>query len=534
MPFRPAVSLTGLGAIALVAVSAAVAAPAAPCVATGMLATLTPGEREPTVVGPTLAASDRESTTADAVVDQVTGLRVSHADLGVAGCVGSGSAPGGTAAHADGWSLLGAIRADTLEADLVPASGDGSGWRLRATYAGLMVNGTTIDVPVGRDVPVGDWGVLNSQVSVDAGPAAGLRWWRAVLALRLVHAHGGIPAGTTLLIGWVSANKRPAATPAPTPPPTPKPKPKPKPAPTTTSQANTTPRTVPRSAPKVNPKPTKPKPKPRHKPRRVGPKPHKQSHIGQSLRVTPPLAPGTYDFPLAGRVSWGDSYGGARSDVPGGWHHGDDLFANLGTPVVAVADGTVFAVGWNHVGGWRLWLRTDAGDAFYYAHLAGYTALARNNNRVRRGDVLGFVGNTGDAFTTQPHLHFEIHPNELLSLGYNGAVDPTTYLAAWHQINGVKAPPPVRLPSDAGRGQGALTDFRRLLAIRPLAHRWAPARPPAPPRTGQKARAVAAPVVSSEVSSSSGDGWAAIAAAIALAAIAAGSLGLAVRNGRSS
>src|SRR5262249_24900790 len=151
-----------------------------------------------------------------------------------------------------------------------------------------------------------------------------------------------------------------------------------------------------------------------------------------------------------------------------GWHHGDDLFAPLGTPVLAVADGTVFAVGWNHVGGWRLWVRTDAGDSFYYAHLSGYTATAKNNAHVHRGDVLGFVGNTGDAITTWPHLHFEIHPNELLSLGYNGAVDPSTYLRLWHHVGSLQAPPPVRLPSSAGRGQGAVIDFRRLLALRPL------------------------------------------------------------------
>ena len=160
--------------------------------------------------------------------------------------------------------------------------------------------------------------------------------------------------------------------------------------------------------------------------------------------------------------------------MPGGWHHGDDLFAKLGTPVVAVSDGTVFAVGWNRVGGWRLWLRDRLGNAFYYAHFSGYTALAHDNHHVRRGQVLGFVGNTGDAHTTLPHLHFEVHPNGLLFLGYDGAVDPTTYLAHWRRVDHVHSPPPVALPSHAPAGQGALTDFRRLLALRPLAHSPAP------------------------------------------------------------
>ncbi len=89
--------------------------------------------------------------------------------------------------------------------------------------------------------------------------------------------------------------------------------------------------------------------------------------------MTPPLGVGGYVFPVAGRASWGDTDGAARSDVPGGWHHGDDLFAALGTPVVAVTDGTVYSVGWNRVGGWRLWLLDASGNEYDDAHLAGYT-----------------------------------------------------------------------------------------------------------------------------------------------------------------
>src|SRR5207249_8580133 len=190
-----------------------------------------------------------------------------------------------------------------------------------------------------------------------------------------------------------------------------------------------------------------------------------------------------------------------------------DIFADLGTPIVAVTDGTLFAVGWERIGGWRLWLRDDAGDAFYYAHFSGYTAAAANNRRVRRGEVLGFVGNTGDAFTTWPHLHFEVHPNALLSLGYDGAVDPTSYLAEWRRLDRVKAPPPAPLPSSAGVGHGAVSDFRRLLAIRPLPNRRSP-------RLGHghsRARAVvpARAAAVATVRPRTHDGWAAIAAGLA-------------------
>jgi hypothetical protein len=186
------------------------------------------------------------------------------------------------------------------------------------------------------------------------------------------------------------------------------------------------------------------------------------------LKATPPLGNLAFDFPVAGNVAWGDTYGGLRSDVSDGWHHGDDLFAALGTPVVAVTDGTVFSVGWNRIGGWRLWLIDRLGNEYYYAHLSGYTALGKNNLHVKRGDVLGFVGNTGDAVTTEPHLHFEIHPNPLLYLGYDGAVDPSSYLRRWPDARDVKSLAPVALPGRAPSGFGSSTDFRRLLAIRPL------------------------------------------------------------------
>jgi murein DD-endopeptidase MepM/ murein hydrolase activator NlpD len=135
-----------------------------------------------------------------------------------------------------------------------------------------------------------------------------------------------------------------------------------------------------------------------------------------------------------GTVSYGDTYGGARGDVSGGWHHGDDIFAPLGTPLLAVAHGTVFSVGWEKIGGWRLWLRDDSGNEFYYAHLSAYSPFAVNGAIVDAGDVLGFVGNTGDAQGTPYHLHFEVHPVGLLGLGYDGAVDPTPYLDSWKRL----------------------------------------------------------------------------------------------------
>ena len=147
--------------------------------------------------------------------------------------------------------------------------------------------------------------------------------------------------------------------------------------------------------------------------------------------ATPALSGGPYVFPVVGRSSFADTWGAARADV--GWHHGVDIFARLGAPVVAVADGTLLSVGWNRIGGRRAWLRDRDGNYFYFAHLSGFAEIATDGAQVSAGTVIGFVGNTGDAQGTPYHLHFEIHPKSLLQLGYDGAVDPFGYLSTWQR-----------------------------------------------------------------------------------------------------
>jgi hypothetical protein len=196
------------------------------------------------------------------------------------------------------------------------------------------------------------------------------------------------------------------------------------------------------------------------------------------LTLTPRLGLPQYVFPIAGPASFGDSYGAVRSDVS--WHHGDDIFAALGTPVVAVAEGTLNRVGWERLGGWRLWVRDPLGNEFYYAHLAGYTREALRGGRVKAGDVLGFVGDTGDAVGTPFHLHFEIHPRSLLPLRYDGAVNPTTYLERWRRLAHARGSRPLHpgLPRGKGRAH-TIYVFRALLAARGLIRR-PPPRPPMP------------------------------------------------------
>ena len=170
------------------------------------------------------------------------------------------------------------------------------------------------------------------------------------------------------------------------------------------------------------------------------------------------MSGGPYVFPVLAKASFGDSWGAVRADV--GWHRGVDIFASRGAPVVAVADGVLLSVGWNTVGGRRLWLRDRAGNLFYYAHLSRFAAIAAEGARVRGGTVIGFVGNSGDAAGGPYHLHFEVHPASLLSVGYDGAVDPFPYVSAWQRLTVAGAAARLAAASSAGTGAGG--DPRRL------------------------------------------------------------------------
>ena len=154
--------------------------------------------------------------------------------------------------------------------------------------------------------------------------------------------------------------------------------------------------------------------------------------FGSPSGARPALDGGPYVFPVLGAAAFVDSFGAPRATVA--WHHGADIFAPAEAPVVAVAAGTLFSVGWNDIGGKRLWLRDREGNEFYYAHLSAFSPIALEGGEVVAGEVLGYVGTTGDAQGTPAHLHFEIHPVSMLALGYDGAVNPTSYLESWRRL----------------------------------------------------------------------------------------------------
>lgn len=124
------------------------------------------------------------------------------------------------------------------------------------------------------------------------------------------------------------------------------------------------------------------------------------------------VAPGEFVFPVAAPYTYTDSWGAPRmTGTPYEHRHqGSDIFALRGTPLVAVADGTISKLGTGILGGISVWLTIEDGSYYYYGHLEAYAPGIYEGKEVAAGEILGYVGNTGNARGTPPHLHFEVHP----------------------------------------------------------------------------------------------------------------------------
>jgi putative chitinase len=127
---------------------------------------------------------------------------------------------------------------------------------------------------------------------------------------------------------------------------------------------------------------------------------------GQDLTI-PAVAGGSSALrcPVEGAVRYMNDWGFPRSG--GRFHEGNDLFAARGTPAVAVVGGTaVQKVG--PIGGRQVKLLGDDGTSYYYTHLDAFGTAGR----VAAGTRIGYVGSSGNAAGTSPHLHFELHPGD--------------------------------------------------------------------------------------------------------------------------
>ena len=308
-----------------------------------------------------------------------------------------------------GLSLFGGeVTADGVTARASAGTGfsGAGGNQAGSTVANLMALGQPV---TGTTVALADWGTLTlDTMTVDRSAPAGTKGYQGgvvELDVKLTAAHDGLPAATEIQIGFAQAAVQTAP-----------------PAPKTTT---TTPTVTAPPPPPAGPQPV------------IRPEPG--SHV--PLHVHPPLVPkGTvkYDFPVFGLSAYSDTFGAVRSNST--YHQGDDIFGTLGQPLVAVTAGTVFSVGYDANGGNRLWLVDASGNQFYYAHLSAFSLAAKDGAQVRAGEVIGFMGNTGDAAQTPVHLHFEVHPVSLLYLGEDGTVDPTFYLNAWQHLKHLPFP----------------------------------------------------------------------------------------------
>lgn len=128
-------------------------------------------------------------------------------------------------------------------------------------------------------------------------------------------------------------------------------------------------------------------------------------YVGQLLKVTAgsvkaptkpailisgkfPLASGTYS-PFGDTWNASRTYGGERP------HEGIDIMSPIGTPIYAATDGKIVRLGWLELGGYRIGIQTAEGINLYYAHLSKYAVGMTLNKKVKKGQVIGYVGNTG-------------------------------------------------------------------------------------------------------------------------------------------
>lgn len=436
--------LSFAAAVAAVAVWSGVSEAAGPngsASAGGVAATLPSGAQ-----GTASATSDRQpqaSGQAGGLSDLAGSVASSSVNLSASNIGAQATAE--ATANASGISLIGGrIQIGSLNMTIGATAGPGasSAGTTSARAEGVSVDGVAVSTTPGSRVEVPGAGTLTFFEQVADGNGA----VRANAARFEVTVEGtGLPVGSQIVIGHIEAAAAPGeAAPAPA-------------APTTTAPA--APPAV-RSAPAgpaAAPDPTLKRPIPKPPTRET---PDEQARPGgprtgalPSARVLPapepivipdltplpeipaprlpapavsvsPNADG-YVFPVFGEVTFGNDYGAPRAVT--GWHHGNDIFGAQGLPILAVADGVLSKVGVNSLGGNRLWLTDRYGNAYYYAHLSGYAQGVAEGGRVKAGEVIGFLGNTGQAITTPPHLHFEIHPAGADS------IDPFAYLSAWKQ-----------------------------------------------------------------------------------------------------
>ncbi len=164
-------------------------------------------------------------------------------------------------------------------------------------------------------------------------------------------------------------------------------------------------------------------------------------------------------FPVSGKSNIGSYWGDAR-DAGGRKHEGIDVFASKGTPVVAVTDGYVLEVIEDGIGGKSVTIQSDDYSwRTYYAHLDAQKVS--KGQIVKKGQLIGTVGNTGNAKTTTPHLHFGIYEP-------GGAIDPLPVVKTSPRIAApINTGPVVYKSSRSSQPEAATKNSRKNKKISP-------------------------------------------------------------------
>lgn len=143
--------------------------------------------------------------------------------------------------------------------------------------------------------------------------------------------------------------------------------------------------------------------------------------------LLPKAAESTLQMPVRGvsRRQVTDTFGAPRDGYRR--HEGQDIFAPVGTPIYSATAGIVWRIGSGARGGLYVFVAGGGGRRYYYAHLSRYAPNLREGQKVTTGTLLGFVGNTGNARTTPPHLHFGVYSGSRRTCDYR-IIDPLPLL----------------------------------------------------------------------------------------------------------
>lgn len=136
-------------------------------------------------------------------------------------------------------------------------------------------------------------------------------------------------------------------------------------------------------------------------------------------------------FPVAGLAYWNDDWHACRDGCTR-FHEGLDIFAQSGTPLVSIADGFVSQKLVGDLSGTSIEITDDQGVQYFYAHLSAWAEPIQLGDRVDVGQVIGYMGNTGNAITTPPHLHLEVQPGGI-------PVPPKPFVDRWLEVAMAKA-----------------------------------------------------------------------------------------------